>query len=147
MRILIGLTYYEPNTSGLTIYAVREARALAALGHEVTVLTSQFEPDLPLEETDHGVRIVRVPVAFHLSKGVVMPRLPGIAWRLLREADVVNLHLPQLDSALISLFARWQHKPVVLTYHCFLDMPRGLISRLAGWPFASPIGFPSSWVT
>ena len=133
MRILIGLTYYEPNTSGLTIYAVREARALAALGHEVTVLTSQFEPDLPLEETDHGVRIVRVPVAFHLSKGVVMPRLPGIAWRLLREADVVNLHLPQLDSALISLFARWQHKPVVLTYHCFLDMPRGLISRLAGW--------------
>lgn len=133
MRILIGLTYYEPNKSGLTIYAVREARALAALGHEVTVLTSQFEPGLPLEEMDQGVRIVRVPVAFHLSKGVVMPRLPGIAWRLLKEADVVNLHLPQLDSALISLFAKWQYKPVVLTYHCFLDMPRGLISRLAGW--------------
>ncbi len=42
MRILIALTYYEPNKSGLTIYAVREARALAALGHEVTVLTSQL---------------------------------------------------------------------------------------------------------
>lgn len=133
MRILIALTYYEPNKSGLTIYAVREARALAALGHEVTVLTSQFEPDLPLEEMDRGVRIVRVPVAFKLSKGVVMPRLPGFAWRLLKDADVVNLHLPQIDSALITLFAKWQHKPVVLTYHCYLDMPRGLISRLAGW--------------
>ncbi|MBG0788564.1 MAG: glycosyltransferase family 4 protein [Anaerolineaceae bacterium] len=133
MRILIALTYYEPNKSGLTIYAVREARALAALGHEVTVLTSQFEPDLPLEEMDQGVRIVRVPVAFKLSKGVVMPNLPGIAWRLLKEADVVNLHLPQIDSALITLFAKWQNKPVVLTYHCYLDMPRGLISRLAGW--------------
>jgi len=133
MRILIALTYYKPNKSGLTIYAEREARALAALGHQVTVLTSQFEPDLPLEETDQGVRIVRVPVAFHLSKGVVMPRLPGIAWHLLKDADVVNIHLPQIDSTVITLLAKWQHKPVVLTYHCYLDMPRGLISRLAGW--------------
>lgn len=133
MRILIALTYYEPNKSGLTVYAVREAKALAALGHQVTVLTSQFEPGLPLEEMDQGVRVVRVPVAFHLSKGVVMPRLPGAAWRLLKEADVVNLHLPQIDSTIITLLAKWQHKPVVLTYHCYLDMPRGLISRLAGW--------------
>lgn len=133
MRILIALTYYRPHTSGLTIYAVREARALAALGHEVTVLTSQFKPDLPREEMDQGVRIVRVPVAFHLSKGVVMPRMPFIAWRLMKDADVINLHLPQLDSALISLFAKWRRKPVVLTYHCFIQMPRGLVSRMAGW--------------
>lgn len=133
MRILIALTYYQPHTSGLTIYAVREARALAALGHEVTVLTSQFRPDLPLEEVDQGVRIVRVPVAFHLSKGVIMPRLPFIARRLLKDADVVNLHLPQLDSALLSRLAKRQRKPVVLTYHCYLEMPRGLVSRLAGW--------------
>ena len=133
MRILIALTYYEPNKSGLTVYAVREARALAALGHQVTVLTSQFEPDLPLEEMDRGVRVVRVPVAFKLSKGVVMPRLPGVAGRLLKGADVVNLHLPQIDSTIITLLAKWQHKPVILTYHCYLDMPRGLISRLAGW--------------
>ena len=133
MRILIALTYYQPHTSGLTIYAVREARALAALGHEVTVLTSQFDPDLPQEELDQGVRIVRVPVAFHFSKGVVMPRMPFFAARLMREADVINLHLPQLDSALISLIAKWQRKPVVLTYHCFLQMPRGLVSRMAGW--------------
>ena len=115
MRILIALTYYQPHTSGLTIYAVREARALAALGHEVTVLTSQFRPDLPLEEIDQDVRIVRVPVAFHLSKGVVMPRMPFVAWRLMKDADILNLHLPQLDSALISLLAKWQRKPVVLT--------------------------------
>ncbi len=133
MRILIALTYYQPHTSGLTIYAVREARALAALGHEVTVLTSQFRPDLPLEEVDQGVRIVRVPVAFHLSKGVIMPRLPFIARRLLKDADVVNLHLPQFDSAMLSRLAKRRRKPVVLTYHCYLEMPRGLVSRLAGW--------------
>ena len=134
MRILIALTYYEPNKSGLTIYAVREARALAALGHQVTVLTSQFEPDLPLEEMDQSVRIVRVPVAFHLSKGVVMPRPTGDRLALV-ERSGCGQYPPAADrfSTIITLLAKWQRKPVVLTYHCYLDMPRGLISRLAGW--------------
>ena len=67
MRILTVLTYYRPHTSGLTIYAERLAKALVQRGHEVTVLTSQFEKDLPLEEVQDGVRIRRVPVAFNAS--------------------------------------------------------------------------------
>ena len=47
MRILTALTYYRPHFSGLTIYAERLARALAARGHQVTVLTSRYDPDLP----------------------------------------------------------------------------------------------------
>ena len=49
MRILTVLTYYRPHTSGLTIYVDRLARTLAKRGHEVTVLTSQFDPELPRE--------------------------------------------------------------------------------------------------
>ncbi len=133
MRILIVLTYFEPHKSGLTVYAVRQARALVERGHEVTVLTSRYDPDLPLEELDHGVRVVRLPVAFRLSKGVIMPGMPFRAWRLLGEADIVNLHVPQVDAALITLLARWRKTPIVLTYHCDIKMPAGLINRLAGW--------------
>lgn len=133
MRILIVLTYFQPHKSGLTVYAVRQARALAARGHDVTVLTSQYEPALPLEEWDEGVRIVRLPVAFHLSKGVIMPKMPIKAWQLIRKADVVNLHVPQVDAALIALLAKLQGKPIVLTYHCDLKMPAGLINKAAGW--------------
>lgn len=133
MRILIVLTYYEPYKSGLTVYAVRQAEALAASGHQVTVLTSQFDRGLPLEEERAGVRIVRVPVAFRLSKGVVMPKLVGTAKRLLREADVVNVHVPQADAAMVTQQAKRLGKPIVLTYHCTVEMPKGLISRLAGW--------------
>ncbi len=132
MRILIGLTYFQPHKSGLTVYAVREAKALAAKGHEVTVLTSQYDPSLPLEEWDEGVRIVRLPVAFRLSKGVIMPRMPFKAWQLIGEADVVNLHVPQVDAALVTLLAKLRRKPVILTYHCDLKMPSGFINRLAG---------------
>ena len=62
MRILTVLTYYRPHTSGLTIYAERLAKALAKRGHQVTVLTSQFDKSTPLEEEQDGVRIRRVPV-------------------------------------------------------------------------------------
>ena len=133
MRILIVLTYYEPYKSGLTVYAVRQAEALAARGHRVTILTSQFERNLPLETWKNGIRIIRVPVAFRLSKGVVMPKFSGTARRLLQEADLVNLHVPQADAALVVWQAKKLHLPIVLTYHCTVEMPKGLISRLAGW--------------
>ena len=145
MRILIVLTYFQPHKSGLTVYAVRQARALAARGHEVTVLTSQYHPEMPLEEWEEGIRILRLPVAFHLSKGVIMPAMPFRAWQLMRGSDLVNLHVPQVDAALVAFLAKLQGKPVALTYHCDLKMPAGLINIAAGWAaaFANRI---SAWL-
>ncbi|MFN3928562.1 MAG: glycosyltransferase family 4 protein [Thermoflexus sp.] len=131
MRILTALTYYRPHISGLTIYVERAARALAARGHEVWILTSQYDRRLPLEEVRDGVRIRRVPVWFRVSKGVIMPTIGLWATRLARWADVLWLHLPQFDAAGIALRGRLFHKPVVLTYHCDVTLPPGLINRLA----------------
>lgn len=131
MRILIALTYYRPHYSGLTIYSERLARALVKRGHQVTVLTSQFDPAYPKEEIVDGVRVVRMPVLMRLSKGVIMPSIPFRAWQEIKKADVVNLHLPQLDAAPISILARMLGRPVVLTYQCDLKMPKGFIHTLA----------------
>ncbi len=131
MRILTVLTYYRPHTSGLTIYAERLARALVRRGHQVTILTSQYMSDLPREEIVDGVRIVRAPVLFRLSKGVIMPTFGWLANRLVNEHDVIQLHLPQFDAAGISLRGRVLRKPTVITYHCDLRMPPGVISTLA----------------
>ncbi len=131
MKILIVLTYYRPHISGLTIYAERLAKAFVARGHEVTVLTSGFKKELAAEEIVEGVRIVRAPVLFRLSKGVIMPTFGLIANRLVREADVIQLHLPQFDAAGISFRGRLLRKPTVITYHCDLLMPPGLFNRIA----------------
>ena len=133
MKILIALTYYQPHKSGLTVYAVRQARALAELGHEVTVLTSQYDRSLPTSEISDGVKVIRVPVSFRLSKGVVMPRMPLKAWQLIGDVDVVNLHVPQMDAALLALLSKLRKKPVMLTYHCDLQMPMGWFNQVAGW--------------
>lgn len=131
MKILVVLTYYRPHTSGLTIYAERLCKAWAERGHQVTVLTSQYDRSLPENEIKDGVRIVRAPVLFRLSKGVIMPTFGSLANRLTREADVIQLHLPQFDAAGVAFRGRLLHKPTVITYHCDLRMPPGLVPWLA----------------
>ena len=131
MHILTGLTYYRPHTSGLTIYAERMARAFARRGHQVTVLTSQDDHHLARLESMDGVTVVRVPPLARVSKGLIMPAMPPVAWKLARRADVINLHIPQLDAAYIAWIGKMMHKPVVLTYHCDLRLPHGLIHAVA----------------
>jgi glycosyltransferase involved in cell wall biosynthesis len=129
MHILVGLTYYRPHISGLTIYVERLSRALVARGHHVTILTSQFDPQLRREEWVDGVRIVRVPVVLRVSKGVIMPSLGLWASRLVREHDVISLHLPQFDAAGIAARGRLFGRPTILTYHCDLQLPPGPFNR------------------
>src|SRR5262245_2257853 len=110
MRILIALTYYRPHVSGLTIYAERLARGLARRGHAVTVLTSQFAATLAGREEVDGVDIVRVPIATKVSKGVIMPRFPFYAATYLGRCDVVNVHMPQFEAALLSSLGRLRRR-------------------------------------
>ena len=129
MRILIVLTYYRPHTSGLTIYAERLARAFAKRGHQVTVMTTQYDRSLPREEMMDGVRVIRVPVALRVSKGVLAPAFGLVATKLVWKHDVVQLHLPQFDAPGVALRARMLGKPVILTYHCDLLLPPGIFNR------------------
>ena len=131
MRILHALTYFSPHISGLTIYVERLARGLVRSGHEVTVLTSHYDHALPLEETIDGVRIVRVPVVARLSKGVIMPTVGQVASRLMKRHDLVHLHLPQFDGAGLALRAKLARRPVTLTYHCDIELPRGALNAIA----------------
>ena len=131
MHILTGLTYYRPHTSGLTIYAERLACAFARRGHQVTILTSQFDRQLPRFESMDGVTVVRLPPLMRVSKGLLMPAMPFEAWKAARKADVINLHMPQLDAAYVAWFGKLTHKPVVLTYHCDLRLPHGLVNAIA----------------
>jgi glycosyltransferase involved in cell wall biosynthesis len=130
MKILTVLTYYRPHTSGLTIYAERLARAFVKRGHQVTVMTTQYDTSLPREEMMDGVKVIRVPVAVRVSKGVLAPTFGLVATKLVWEHDVVQLHLPQFDAPGVAFRARLFGKPAILTYHCDLDMPPGLFNSI-----------------
>jgi len=132
VKVLIVLTYYRPHTSGLTIYAERLAKGLVDRGHSVTVLTSHTHVPRshPVDTTEGGVRVVRVPVLVRISKGVIMPTFGLWATRLVLENDVVCLHLPQFDAAGVAARGRLFGRPTTLTYHCDLKLPPGLFNRI-----------------
>ncbi len=141
MKILEVLTYYRPWVSGLTIYVERLSRALVEQGHEVTVLTSQYDRNLPRYDEMHGVKIVRSPVAVRISKGVIMPDFGPMAWKLATQTDVMHVHLPQFDAPGLAMRGRLLRKPVVLTYHCDLQLPSGLFNRVVD----RVVDFQNSW--
>jgi glycosyltransferase involved in cell wall biosynthesis len=95
------------------------------------VLTSRFDRSTPVSERRGRVRIVRAPVWFRVSKGVIMPTFGWLATRLTREHDVISLHLPQFDAAGVGLRGRLLRKPTTLTYHCDLSLPPGVFNRVA----------------
>ena len=130
MKILTVLTYYRPHTSGLTIYAERLAHAFVKRGHQVTVMTTQYDPSLPREEMMDGVKVIRVPVLARVSKGVLAPTFGLVATKLAWEHDVVQMHLPQFDAPGVAFRARLFGKPAVLTYHCDIQLPQGVFNRL-----------------
>jgi len=133
MKILISSTYFEPYKSGLSIYALRLARGLVERGHEVVVLSSLYQDGLAREALMDGIRIVRVPVGWRLSKGVIMPSLRRVAEPWVRWADVVNLHLPQFESFVLSAIAKRMGKPLIVTYHCDIVAGASLFEKLAVW--------------
>ncbi|MEO6195153.1 MAG: glycosyltransferase, partial [Thermoanaerobaculia bacterium] len=101
--ILICLLYYVPHRTGLTLYVRQLAEGLAARGHRVTVLCARHSADTPFGESiENGVRVVRLwPLPFGISRGMILPGYPRALARLIREHDVVSVHTPMLETALI----------------------------------------------
>lgn len=130
MRILVTLTYYYPHWTGLTAYAQRLAEGLAKRGHQITVLTAQFKPTLARDEMHNGVRILRLPTRWHMSRGVVMPGYIPTLYRLAREHDLLQVHTPMLETNLVTRIGLMRGKPTVITHHGDLVMPNNAQDQL-----------------
>jgi glycosyltransferase involved in cell wall biosynthesis len=131
LKILICLLYYVPHRTGLTIHVQRVAEELVRRGHEVTVLTARYHPSLPRDATMHnGVRVVRLwtpPIP--ISRGMVMPAYPWAALGLMLQHDVVSIHSPMLETAIVAIAASISRRKVVVTHHGDLILPEGFINR------------------
>lgn len=123
------LDYYRPNVSGLSITVERLALGLSERGHAVTVLTHRHSQDLPREEQDGRVRVLRAPVLARLGKALVSPALVAIARREMARTDVLHLHAPLVPAVPLAILAGRRRVPLVTNYHCDLKLPPGLLNR------------------
>ena len=94
-------------------------------------LCARHDPRTPLGASwENGVRVVRLRPFGAISRGMLMPGYPAAIRRLVAECDLVSVHTPLLETALIGRVARRLGKPVVCTHHGDLVLPRGPVNRL-----------------
>ncbi len=129
MKILTVLTYYSPHWTGLTAHAARVAEGLAARGHEVTVLTIRYRPDLARDEMLNGVRVVRIQPLARFSRGMITPAFPWAVAQLIRQHDTVQIHTPLPEAPIVAALCRLLGRPLLMTHHGDLVMPPGIFNQ------------------
>lgn len=125
MKVLFVLNYYYPYISGVSEYARIVAEELVKQGHECTVVCSNHDK-LPEKEEIGGVKVVRAPIILKISKGTVSPKFISLAKKYAKEADVINMHLPMLESRVIA--GALPSEKLFVTYHCDVNLPKSLFN-------------------
>jgi D-inositol-3-phosphate glycosyltransferase len=122
-KVLIVSAYAEPHVGGVEVVVGQQARTLASLGYQVTVITSRCGGGAASERLD-GFEIVRVPawngleerkaVAFPLWSPSALRRLA----RAVKDADIVHVHdVYPVSSVLAAALAALARRPLFLTQH------------------------------
>lgn len=127
LKILIVLNYYYPYISGLSECAKSLAEELAK-EHDVTVLTAKHQDDLAKIEVINGVKVERADILFKISKGYVSLDFFRKFYKLQKNSDIVNLHMPMAEAAIISHLT--SKEKLILTYQCDVNLPKTPINSI-----------------
>lgn len=133
-KILFGLTYYLPNISGVTQYVVILAEELVKRNYEVGVICSGDTRSVS------GVKVFGI-WGKGLGKGFIMPMYWWHSRKIVKKYDVINCHLPSIESFWLALWAKIFHKKLIVTHHCEFNFT-GTLSNI----LISLITFPIHWL-
>lgn len=128
-RILLGITYYWPNISGVSEYAKILTEELVKNGDQVEILTARFKKDLAKREIMGGVKIERINGS-QLGKGFLMWFYPIKSLAAVRSYDVVNCHLPSIESFWLAIWAKILGKKLIVTHHCEFNFGGDINNKL-----------------
>ncbi|RNJ27097.1 glycosyltransferase [Halosegnis longus] len=120
MRILRVAPWIYPDTKGGGGYHVHAmSRDQAAMGHDVTVLTTREDESLPRVEETHGYTILRVSSGVTLLGNDVSPAVARYLWHADREDfDVIHAHSHcYFVTNLAALKRRLGSIPLAITNH------------------------------
>ena len=116
LKILHISKYYEPFKGGIEKVILELATGSVRAGHEVAVLSSNYNMNHVEEELD-GVKVIRLP---RMGIAFSQPLNPSFLWsarKWLAWADIVQVHTPN-PLAELSFLMQDQKKPLITTYHC-----------------------------
>lgn len=122
MRILQVIEFFSPSMGGSAQVAYQIARQLAALGHDVTVVSSNYSADgSRFPQEDFNTQLF--PAIFSRAGFYVSPGLMGWAREYLSEYDIIHLHnVRTFQNMVIGREARRLGIPYVLSAHGSLPL-------------------------
>lgn len=122
MRIAQVAPWFYPHFGGVESHVLSLSEELARRGHEVTVVTTRHDPRSKLRETMDGFQVIRVKPRMILMRTPIAPKIR----RALRDvpADLIHAHQPPpLSAHYAALSAEARRLPLVITYHCDVQLP------------------------
>jgi D-inositol-3-phosphate glycosyltransferase len=134
--ILLVSHYFPPHVGGIENVVREQAKHLALLGRDVTVLTTAIGESAGVHRHPNGYTVARVRAWNGVERKTKVP-FPVVApWsirtflKLVRAADVVHIHdLLYMTSWLAGVSSFILRKPLVLTQHVeMIDHPSRLVT-------------------
>lgn len=121
-NIVIVTHHYPPHITGVGFVAQSQAKRLAALGYNVTVITSKTSAS-EASRIEDGVNVVGIP-AWNISETwgapfpIFSPMLLVALFKYIRRADIVHIHDSfYMSSFFTAVIAKLYKKPLALTQH------------------------------
>lgn len=114
---------YFPILGGIENHLKQLAEAQTAVGHEVAVLVTNPNSQLP-EETMNGVKLIRASRLATVASTPLSLRLPWLLSRL--SADIAHLHFPYPVAEISQLYFG-RGRPYVFTYHSDVVKQQGIL--------------------
>ena len=124
---VVALNYYSPHISGLSDMAKRISEEMVKKGLKVCVVCQRHDKSLLKFETINGVDVVRASVIMRVANGLISASFPFLVYRYAKRTRLLHLHLPMLESGLISLMPS---TPKLITYHCDFVSQKSLLGRI-----------------
>lgn len=106
---------FRPYKSGISEAAYFYACELQKHGHDITIITAQYDASEKKDEVIDRIHIRRVKPLFSFGNAAFMPRL----YNELRGSELIHVHYPFFGAAVIAaLYAFFNKKvKVIMTYH------------------------------
>jgi len=122
MKIVFLCRLFAPHIGGVEKHVMQISKRLQEQGHDVVVITEQYQPSLPLHDTVEGIDVYRINKKkddwfqkFRLWHGM---------WRLrsvLKSADIIHCH--DVFFWYLPFRFLFPNKPVYTTFHGYEGFP------------------------
>lgn len=124
MKLLLTSEYFHPHWTGIAKAFLVLAKQLKKDGHEITILTTQFDSSLPRSDDFGGLSIIRSTPQFKISRTQYSFSALVDFFKLAYSCDQVIINSPHSNILFFTAIAKMLGKKVTIFHQGDLKLPR-----------------------